>query len=104
MSDFTIYKAPSEIKDFVFDFTGKIPADATLSGATVSVENYNGGRTEGMATATVPARTDKAATVRIAAGGLGRIYAVTVSATVSDGQTINEFRLLKIIDLRRNCV
>lgn len=99
-----IKKGTDEVKDFTLNFTGEISRSATIDSATVAFENYNGGATADVPTAPTPAVAGKIATIRVSGGALGRIYSVAVHATISDGQILRKFHLLKIIDLARECV
>jgi hypothetical protein len=99
----TLEKQATERWGVGFDFDGKLPADATISGGTGTVLDFDNASADVSATLLVSttATIDGTVATRVTGGTKGRRYLLSCTVTLSTGDpadTLTESILIQVLD------
>ncbi len=92
---FKFYKQPSETYTIAMDFVGRIPPTVTISSDSVTAVDEDGSD----ASATVISSSTSSGTevqAVVQAGSTGTDYRITISATLSNSEVLEEDVLMRV--------
>jgi hypothetical protein len=89
-------KAPGEVVRYGLDFVDRLDAGATIASASwAETPNSGGGGTLVLSSGVAGGST--IASILVSGGALGDGYTVACTATTSDGQTLKQTAILRIV-------